>query len=333
MSAISNKMLEAFRCFLNGEKVLWEDSMSEEDWSDLFRLSQHHQILPMIYETVYTCPSFASCPPEMVQMLKGQVIRQVMTQSRKTEEFLELYSRLTEKGLTPLVVKGLVCRELYPEPDYRCSGDEDVLIPEEQFKLCDQVFRQKYNRKCGFYFYLPFADADKKKIACAASFGVDVPEGSESDRRLMAYYLSLFDDVSVREDSGVKLCREEFGREARQISDPVFWLSAEEWGRLVGNAGTNAKDFGLTYVLDKVDQILVMTVNPGFGGQNFIPAQLNKIARVKEMIKGRHIKIEVDGGINPLTAAECTAAGADILVAGTAVFAGKDYKKNIEALR
>ncbi len=89
----------------------------------------------------------------------------------------------------------------------------------------------------------------------------------------------------------------------------------------------------LTYVLDKVDQILVMTVNPGFGGQNFIPAQLNKIARVKEMIKGRHIKIEVDGGINPLTAAECTAAGADILVAGTAVFAGKDYKKNIEALR
>ncbi len=115
----------------------------------------------------------------------------------------------------------------------------------------DQVFRQKYNRKCGFYFYLPFADADKKKIACAASFGVDVPEGSESDRRLMAYYLSLFDDVSVREDSGVKLCREEFGREARQISDPVFWLSAEEWGKPAEGAGTNAKDFGLTYVLDK----------------------------------------------------------------------------------
>ena len=74
MSAISNKMLEAFRCFLNGEKVLWEDSMSEEDWSDLFRLSQHHQILPMIYETVYTCPAFASCPPEMVQMLKDLML-------------------------------------------------------------------------------------------------------------------------------------------------------------------------------------------------------------------------------------------------------------------
>ena len=71
----------------------------------------------------------------------------------------------------------------------------------------------------------------------------------------------------------------------------------------------------LQYVLDKVDQILVMTVNPGFGGQSFISAQLPKIARIKSMIGSRNIKIEVDGGINPLTAAECIAAGADILVA------------------
>ncbi len=89
----------------------------------------------------------------------------------------------------------------------------------------------------------------------------------------------------------------------------------------------------LTYVLDKTDVILVMSVNPGFGGQSFLPGQLAKIARIKEMIKGHAIEIEVDGGINPMTAAECTAAGADILVAGTAVFAGRDYQKNIEALR
>lgn len=89
----------------------------------------------------------------------------------------------------------------------------------------------------------------------------------------------------------------------------------------------------LKYVLDKLDLVLVMSVNPGFGGQSFIPSQLQKIAKVKEMIKNTAIKIEVDGGINPLTAAECVAAGADILVAGTAVFEGGDYKKNIEALR
>ena len=89
----------------------------------------------------------------------------------------------------------------------------------------------------------------------------------------------------------------------------------------------------LEYVLDKVDLILVMTVNPGFGGQVFLPEQLKKISRLKSMIGNRNIQIEVDGGINALTAAECSAAGADILVAGTAVFASRDYRKNMDALR
>ena len=142
LNAISEKMLEALRCFLNGDKVTWEDGLSAEDWAELFRLCQHHQILPMIYDTVYACPAFAACPPELVQMIKGQVIRQVMTQSRKTEEFLQLYRKLTERGLTPVVVKGIICRSLYREPDYRCSGDEDVLIPAEQFHDCADVFAQ-----------------------------------------------------------------------------------------------------------------------------------------------------------------------------------------------
>ena len=89
----------------------------------------------------------------------------------------------------------------------------------------------------------------------------------------------------------------------------------------------------LESVLVKVDLILVMTVNPVFGGQVFLPEQLKKIARIKSMIGSRDIKIEVDGGINAMTAAECSAAGADILVAGTAVFASKDYRKNMDALR
>ena len=138
--AISEKLLEALRCFLNGEKVMWEDGVSAEDWQMLFRLCQYHQILPMIYDTVYACPAFQTCPQETVQMIKTQVIRQVMVQSRKTEEFLQLYKKLLEQDLTPLVVKGLVCRELYREPDYRCSGDEDVLIPAEQLKACSEVF-------------------------------------------------------------------------------------------------------------------------------------------------------------------------------------------------
>jgi ribulose-phosphate 3-epimerase len=93
----------------------------------------------------------------------------------------------------------------------------------------------------------------------------------------------------------------------------------------------------LAYVMDKVDLILLMTVNPGFGGQSFIPSQLDKIRRVKKMIgkSGRRIYLQVDGGINPGTAREAIAAGANVLVAGSAVFTGNPalYAKNIKALR
>ncbi len=71
----------------------------------------------------------------------------------------------------------------------------------------------------------------------------------------------------------------------------------------------------LEYVLDKVDLICVMSVNPGFGGQAFIPEVLPKISRIRDMVRGRDIRIEVDGGVNPQTGALCAQAGADVLVA------------------
>ena len=87
------------------------------------------------------------------------------------------------------------------------------------------------------------------------------------------------------------------------------------------------------YVLDKLDLILVMSVNPGFGGQSFIAAQVEKIRKLKALIGSRPIELEVDGGINPETAKTCIAAGANVLVAGTAVFGTKDYAGNIAKLR
>jgi len=93
----------------------------------------------------------------------------------------------------------------------------------------------------------------------------------------------------------------------------------------------------LDYLLDTVDLVLVMSVNPGFGGQHFIPSQLKKIAAIRKMIdaSGRAIDLEVDGGIVPETARQCIDAGADALVAGTAVFRGGPaaYAANIAALR
>ena len=85
--------------------------------------------------------------------------------------------------------------------------------------------------------------------------------------------------------------------------------------------------------MDKVDLILVMSVNPGFGGQSFIPSQLEKIARLKKMIGTRAIELEVDGGVTADNARDIIAAGATALVAGSAVFKTKDYAANIAALR
>lgn len=93
----------------------------------------------------------------------------------------------------------------------------------------------------------------------------------------------------------------------------------------------------LDNVLADIDLVLVMTVNPGFGGQKFIASQNAKIAQIRKMINasGRSIDLEVDGGITPDTATSAIAAGANLLVAGTAVFSGgaKFYARNIQALR
>ncbi|HWK41557.1 MAG TPA: ribulose-phosphate 3-epimerase [Croceibacterium sp.] len=109
-------------------------------------------------------------------------------------------------------------------------------------------------------------------------------------------------------------------------------------GKLAGvslNPGTPAKT--LDYLIDDVDLVLVMSVNPGFGGQSFISSQLRKIEAVRRMIEksGRDIRLEVDGGINAETARLCVDAGADVLVAGSATFTGGPdrYAANIAALR
>lgn len=91
----------------------------------------------------------------------------------------------------------------------------------------------------------------------------------------------------------------------------------------------------LDYIMDKVDLILVMTVNPGFGGQKFIYSQLKKIENIRNKIikSGRNIELEVDGGINDKTAKEAINAGADVLVSGSYIFNSPDYSKAISNLK
>lgn len=100
------------------------------------------------------------------------------------------------------------------------------------------------------------------------------------------------------------------------------------------NPGTDIS--GLEYVLDKIDLILVMSVNPGFGGQKFINSSIQKIKKIKELVQNFNIDIEVDGGIDDKTATLVKSAGANILVSGSFIFSGENksiYKERIASLR
>ena len=100
------------------------------------------------------------------------------------------------------------------------------------------------------------------------------------------------------------------------------------------NPGTSLT--GLEFLLEKLDLILVMSVNPGFGGQSFINSSIDKITAVKKLISSKPINIQVDGGINNETAPQVIKAGANVLVAGSAIFSGSDvksYQQNIDTLR
>ncbi len=126
-----------------------------------------------------------------------------------------------------------------------------------------------------------------------------------------------------------------FHPEASEHVDRTIGLIREHGCRpgLVLNPATPLN--WLDHVLDKIDMVLLMSVNPGFGGQSFIPSALPKITRVREMIdrSGREIRLEVDGGVKVDNIEAVAAAGADTFVAGSAIFGARDYRATIAAMR
>jgi ribulose-phosphate 3-epimerase len=131
-----------------------------------------------------------------------------------------------------------------------------------------------------------------------------------------ATYITFHPDASTHVDRSLQLIRAA-GCKAGLVFNPHLGLDV------------------LRYVLDKVDMVLLMSVNPGFGGQSFIPSTLSKLREARDMItaSGFDIRLEVDGGVTPKNIAEIAAAGADTFVAGSAIFSQPDYAKVIEQMR
>lgn len=130
-------LLSALRCALKGTILPPRPELEPGQWADIFRIANEHKILPLIFEAVYQQPGLQS--GNLAAQYRRAVMGSVFTQTAKTAEFLELYGRLRRGGVTPIVVKGITCRSLYPKPDHRPSSDEDLLIPAEQFPLAHQI--------------------------------------------------------------------------------------------------------------------------------------------------------------------------------------------------
>ncbi|MCD8022697.1 MAG: nucleotidyltransferase family protein [Lachnospiraceae bacterium] len=128
-------LLQALKAALKGEKTAWKDEIPARGWAGLFELAERQHILPLVYDAVYDTVAARGADPKMMAVYRQRTIQTVMMQTRKTEDFTALYQKLCEGGISPIVVKGIICRDLYPNPDYRISGDEDLLIPVEQFPL------------------------------------------------------------------------------------------------------------------------------------------------------------------------------------------------------
>ena len=131
-----------------------------------------------------------------------------------------------------------------------------------------------------------------------------------------ASYISVQVETCIHLNRTVQLIKD-CGAQAGVVLNPATSLSSLEW------------------VMEEVDYVLIMSVNPGFGGQSFIPGSLDKIKALRQRIQDRGLSaiIEVDGGVNEKTIAEVASAGADVFVAGSAIFGSKDYQKTIKSFR
>ena len=139
MNSIEELFLQALRASLKNESVNLENPLSKSDWNELFRLSEIHSVTPLIYDALYKCPAAQKAENQYPELLKISAVQKVSSQVVRTNSFLRLYASLIGAGLTPIVVKGIVCRSLYPNEDYRISSDEDILIPEEQLSKSREV--------------------------------------------------------------------------------------------------------------------------------------------------------------------------------------------------
>ena len=131
--------LEAFKAALEDQIVPWGAEVTPQTLVGVMNLAERHKVLPMIYQSVRGCEAAALADPQWMARYRSATMHAVMLQTRKAAELMPVLETLQNAGVKPLVVKGIVCRRLYPHPDQRFSTDEDIWVPEAQFADCHRA--------------------------------------------------------------------------------------------------------------------------------------------------------------------------------------------------
>lgn len=201
--------LESISAALCNEKLSWT-GVSEENWSKLMSLSLAHKLQPLVFNAVFDCPAAENWSGFSAQKRLSK--SQMLTQTLKTTEFQALYTYLRENGITPLVVKGILCRSVYPNPDLRQSSDEDLFVEDASFEKC-----------CSLLAAYGFQPTSEKDISDSFEIGWRKPNSplyielhkslfspdSMAVNQLTAFFEKAFDraqEYSISGETYVSLC-------------------------------------------------------------------------------------------------------------------------------
>lgn len=197
--------LDILKNALMGRQLSSFVELTPDQWEKMAQLAVQHKVLPLFYEAIRLLPELAGT--EFLAHLGKQSRQQIILQTQKSYDFLKLYKSLREAGITPLVVKGIVCRSLYPQPDYRPSSDEDMLVMPSQFAACHDVLLQQGLQTGASYAQLE-TDYEIPYRSATSPLFIELhrslfPPESEAYGYLNNYFLDIFDTAVQVEIDGI----------------------------------------------------------------------------------------------------------------------------------
>ena len=235
--------LEALKASLTNENVDWDFKIPMEVWREIFCLAESHKVVPMILDAVHNCPAARYVNEDFWSELKRRSVSLMVFQIQKTSDFLKIYQNLQAHNLHPLVVKGLVCRQLYRNPDFRISSDEDLLVSEDSFQDAVDVLQEYGMRMLNEESLLEEDDEagfiSSDNISYIELHKLLFSKESEAYGDLNRYFTDTFQRSITIEIQGVKI-------ETMNYEDHLFYLICHAFKHFLHSG------FGIRQVCDIV---------------------------------------------------------------------------------